>query len=55
MWPSAYRLSQSRVHLPDGGGLVLGAVDGRTPCGKRGYAILLPLVTYGLRAREVRP
>ena len=32
---------------------MLGAVDRRTPCGKRDYAILLLLVTYGLRAREV--
>jgi integrase len=32
---------------------VLGAVDRRTACGKRDYAILLLLVTYGLRAREV--
>jgi len=32
---------------------VLGAVDRRAPCGKRDYAILLLLVTYGLRAREV--
>jgi integrase len=28
-------------------------VDRRTPTGKRDYAILLLLVTYGLRAREV--
>src|SRR5215467_10907365 len=27
--------------------------DRRTPCGRRDYAILLLLVTYGLRAREV--
>lgn len=32
---------------------VLAAVDRRTPQGKRDYAILLLLVTYGLRAREV--
>ncbi len=53
-WPVAYQLSGiprsiSRAEV----GLVLGAVDRRTPCGKRDYAILLLLVTYGLRAREV--
>jgi integrase len=32
---------------------VLEVVDRRTPTGKRDYAILLLLVTYGLRAREV--
>ena len=32
---------------------MLGGVDRRTPCRKRDYAILLLLVTYGLRAREV--
>jgi integrase/recombinase XerD len=32
---------------------MLGAVDRRTPVGRRDYAILLLLVTYGLRAREV--
>lgn len=53
-WPTAYQLSGiprfiSRAEVA----LVLGAVDRRTPCGKRDYAILLLLVTYGLRAREV--
>lgn len=32
---------------------VLAAVERRTPHGKRDYAILLLLSTYGLRAREV--
>ena len=32
---------------------MLAGVDRRTPCGKRDYAILLLLVTYGLRGREV--
>jgi integrase/recombinase XerD len=32
---------------------LLEAVDRRTPTGRRDYAILLLLVTYGLRAREV--
>jgi len=53
-WPTAYQLSGiprsiSRAEVE----LVLGAVDRRTACGKRDYAILLLLVTYGLRAREV--
>ncbi len=53
-WPTAYQLSGiprsitwAEVER------VLGAVERRTPCGKRDYAILLLLVTYGLRAREV--
>jgi integrase/recombinase XerD len=53
-WPTACQLSGiprsiSRAEVAR----VLGAVDRRTPCGKRDYAILLLLVTYGLRAREV--
>ncbi len=32
---------------------MLAGVDRRTPCGKRDYAILLLLVSYGLRGREV--
>jgi integrase len=32
---------------------MLEAVDRRSACGKRDYAILLLLVTYGLRGREV--
>lgn len=32
---------------------MLEAVDRRTPVGRRDYAILLLLITYGLRAREV--
>jgi site-specific recombinase XerD len=32
---------------------MLDAVDRRSACGKRDYAILLLLVTYGLRSREV--
>jgi integrase len=34
-------------------GKALGAVDRRTACGKRDYAIVPLLVTYGLRGREV--
>ena len=53
-WPVAYQLSGiPRSISREQVGLVLGAVDRRTPCGKRDYAILLLLVTYGLRAREV--
>jgi site-specific recombinase XerD len=53
-WPQVYRLS----HIPrsiswDDVGKVLTSVDRRTPCGRRDYAILLLLVTYGLRSREV--
>ncbi len=53
-WPQVYRLS----HIPrsitwEDVGRVLGAVDRRSPCGRRDYAILLLLVTYGLRSREV--
>jgi site-specific recombinase XerD len=54
-WPAAYRLADIPRSISWAEvGLVLGAVDRRTPCGKRDYAILLLLlVTYGLRAREV--
>lgn len=53
-WPQVYRLSEiprsiSWAQVAE----VLAGVDRRTPCGKRDYAILLLLVTYGLRAREV--
>jgi integrase/recombinase XerD len=34
-------------------GQVLAAVDRRTACGRRDYAILMLIATYGLRAREV--
>jgi integrase/recombinase XerD len=53
-WPPAYRLSDIPRSISWAEvALVLGSVDRRTPCGKRDYAILLLLVTYGLRAREV--
>ena len=53
-WPPAYQLvgiprSMSRAEVER----MLGAVDRRTQCSKRNYAILLLLVTYGLWAREV--
>ena len=53
-WPTAYQLSGIPRSISWAEvGRVLGCVDRRTPCGKRDYAILLLLVTYGLRAREV--
>ena len=53
-WPQVYRLSDHpAVDLLGRRRQVLAAVDRRTPCGRRDYAILLLLVTYGLRAREV--
>jgi len=53
-WPQAYRLSAvPRCISWEQVGKVLAAVDRRTPCGKRDYAILLLLATYGLRAREI--
>jgi site-specific recombinase XerD len=52
--PKIYRLSKiPRSITWDEVRNLLSAVDRRTPCGKRDYAILLLLVTYGLRAREV--
>ena len=53
-WPPAYQLADIPRSISWAEvARVLGAVDRRTPCGKRDYAILLLLVTYGLRAREV--
>jgi integrase/recombinase XerD len=53
-WPQVYRLSDIPRSISwDDVGRVLAAVDRRTPCGKRDYAILLLLATYGLRSREV--
>lgn len=53
-WPQAYRLSDiprsiTWTEVRE----VLAGVDRRTPAGKRDYAILLLLVSYGLRGREV--
>lgn len=53
-WPQVYRLSTiprsiTWAEVEE----VLAGVDRRTPCGKRDYAILLLLVVYGLRGREV--
>lgn len=53
-WPQAYRLSTIPRSISwSDVERVLGGIDRRTPVGKRDYAILLLLVTYGLRAREV--
>lgn len=53
-WPQAYRLSSIPRSISWAEvAKVLAGVDRRTPCGKRDYAILLLLVSYGLRAREV--
>jgi site-specific recombinase XerD len=53
-WPQVYRLSSipRSISWTDVG-RVLAGVDRRTACGRRDYAILLLLVTYGLRGREV--
>jgi integrase/recombinase XerD len=53
-WPQVYRLSSlPRSICWDDVNRTLAGVDRRTEAGKRDYAILLLLVTYGLRAREV--
>ena len=53
-WPQVYRLSTIPRSISwDEVGEVLAGVDRRTAGGKRDYAILLLLVTYGLRGREV--
>jgi integrase/recombinase XerD len=52
--PQFYRLSGiPRSITWEEVGRVLSGVDRRTPCGKRDWAILMLLVTYGLRGREV--
>lgn len=53
-WPQVYRLaSVPRSISWEDVNRVLAAVDRRTEAGRRDYAILLLLVTYGLRGREV--
>ncbi len=53
-WPQVYRLSSIPRSISwDDVNRVLGVVDRRTEAGRRDYAILLLLVTYGLRGREV--
>jgi integrase/recombinase XerD len=52
--PQVYRLSDIPRSISwEEVGKVLALADRRTPGGKRDYAILLLLATYGLRAREV--
>ena len=53
-WPQIYRLSAVPRSISwDDVNRVLASVDRRTAAGRRDYAILLLLVTYGLRGREV--
>jgi len=53
-WPQVYRLSTIPRSISwEDVNRVLAGVDRRTPVGRRDYAILLLLVTYGLRGREV--
>lgn len=53
-WPQVYRLSNIPRSISwEDVNRVLAGVDRRTTVGKRDYAILLLLVTYGLRGREV--
>ena len=53
-WPQVYRLSDIPRSISwEEVNRVLAAVDRRTGAGKRDYAVLLLLVTYGLRSREI--
>jgi site-specific recombinase XerD len=53
-WPQVYRLSNIPRSISWGDvNRVLAGVDRRTAAGRRDYAILLLLVTYGLRGREI--
>ncbi len=53
-WPQVYRLSTIPRSISwEDVNRVLSGVDRRSAAGRRDYAILLLLVTYGLRAREV--
>lgn len=53
-WPQVYRLSNIPRSISWGEvNQVLAAVDRRTEVGRRDFAILLLLVTYGMRSREV--
>jgi site-specific recombinase XerD len=53
-WPQVYRLSNIPRSISwDEVNRVLAGVDRRTVAGRRDYAILLLLVTYGLRGREI--
>jgi integrase/recombinase XerD len=53
-WPQVYRLSNIPRSISwEDVNRVLAGVERRTVAGRRDYAILLLLVTYGLRGREV--
>jgi integrase/recombinase XerD len=53
-WPQVYRLSNIPRSISwEEVNRVLAGVERRTEAGRRDYAILLLLVTYGLRGREV--
>ncbi len=53
-WPQVYRLSNVPRSVPwEEVNRVLAGVDRRTEAGRRDYPILLLLVTYGMRAREI--
>jgi integrase/recombinase XerD len=53
-WPQVYRLSNIPRSISwDDVNRVLAGVDRRTEAGRRDYAILLLLVSYGLRGREI--
>jgi integrase/recombinase XerD len=53
-WPQVYRLSNIPRSISwDDVNRVLAGVDRRTVAGRRDYAILLLLITYGLRGREI--
>jgi len=53
-WPQVYRLSSIPRSISwDDVNRVLASVDRRAGAGRRDYAILLLLVTYGLRGREI--
>jgi site-specific recombinase XerD len=53
-WPQVYRLSNIPRSISwDEVNRVLAGVERRTEAGRRDYAILLLLVTYGLRGREI--
>ena len=53
-WPQVYRLSTIPRSISwDDVNRVLAGVERRSEVGRRDYAVLLLLVTYGLRAREI--
>ena len=52
--PQVYRLADLPRSISwEEVGQMLGCVDRRTPAGKRDYAMLVLMATYGLRAREI--